>query len=153
LQKKALCCNAAIRFFYNVIIMNRESLKALMEAGLELEQLRIQYYHRMVLLGIASLQGMEQRNLRLNSHCSKPKIFQYRGISDIEGIIQLANVQSKTLSECREVCIKEARNVTQIALLTQEELATWNDRLISGWLKLAAPLTMLCRENLEVRLV
>jgi hypothetical protein len=152
-KKKRYAATQQSFFFYNVIIMNRESLKALMEAGLELEQLRIEYYHRMVLLGIASMQGMEQRNLRLNSQCNEPKMFQYRGIPDIEGVIQFANAQSKFLSECSEACIKEARNVTQVALLTQDELVTWNDRLISGWLKLAAPLTLLCRENVGTRLV
>jgi hypothetical protein len=144
------CSNS---FFSNVIIMSRESLKALMEAGLELEQLRIKYYHRMVLLGIASLQGMEQRNLRLNSQCNEPKLFQYHGIPDLEGVIQLANEQSKFLSECSEACIKEARNVTQIALLTQQELTTWNDQLVSGWFKFAASSALLCRNNDETRLV
>lgn len=118
-----------------------------MKAGLELEQLRIEYYHRMVLLSIAGLQGMKQRHLRLNSQCSELKLFQYRGIPDIKTGIQLADAQSKFLFECGEACIKEARNVAQAAMLTHDEVMSWNDRFVDGWSKLVASTIVLCKNK------
>jgi hypothetical protein len=110
---------------------------ALMDAGLELEKLRADFFYRMIVLTLANLQGMEARSLRLKSLCGKPPLPPYPSLSGAQGVTQLADAQAKYLENCGDAYIKEARNLVQAAFLTQSELMDWTDRMLVGWSKLA----------------
>ena len=116
------------------------SFKALMEPSLELEKLRAEFVYRMVVLTLASLQGMEERFLRLNSLCGKPTLPPYSSTPGTRSVAQLADIQARYLENCGDAYMKEARNFAQAAFLTQSELLDWTDRMFVGWSKLVPEL-------------
>ena len=117
--------------------MVSDAIKTLMEAGLELEKLRAEFFYRMMMLTLANLQGIEERTQRLNLLCGKPPFPSYPSLPGAQGVAQLADVQAKYLSSCGNAYMKEARNLAQAAFLTQNELMDWADRMLVSWSKLA----------------
>lgn len=116
-----------------------DSLKTLMDDGFALEELRTEFFFRMVVLTLATIQGIEQRTLRMNAICGKLPLPPHPLQPGKLGVAQLADVQAKYLSSCGDVYVKEVRNLTQAAFLTQDELMDWRSRMMEGWVKIAFP--------------
>ena len=113
--------------------MGWEIYKAFWDNWINVEQIRAEFLYRMLVLTNAALRSSGERASRLNAHCNEPVIKQFREFTGTEGLADLADAQVKLVSECSEACLKEARNATQVALLTQEELGIWNDRMLTSW--------------------
>ena len=107
--------------------------KAFWDNWINVERIRAEFLYRMLVLTNAALRSSGERASRLNAHCNEPVIKQFREFTGTEGLSDLADAQVKLVSECSEACLKEARNATQAALLTQEELGIWNDRMLTSW--------------------
>ena len=107
--------------------------KTFWDNWINVEQIRAEFLYRMLVLTTAAFRSSGERASRLNAHCNEPVIKQLREFTGTEGLSELANAQVKLVSECSEACLREARNATQAALLTQEELGIWNDRMLASW--------------------
>ena len=103
----------------------------------ELGQVTVDFLTRMTQLTNAGLQSTGNRVCQTGVQYGESTLKKWASLTESKSIKEVGDLQRKWLLEHQDAYMDTLCNSQQVALLTQDEIQYWGQRLVEGWLSLA----------------